>query len=375
MAESQNNDDLLKDIKLVSEPSASRLNQRQIVDYRAERRDCIKWLLALGKTPDEAEGYARGTVEPRSHRMDIFYRWVWEQEGSYTAEITPAHADAWMQALAREDASTAHKANCQKAAQMLLKWRYHCRGEDAWEPNIRFTGRSGTTQPRDYLTSEERTKIREAALEYGSVPAYSDLSPEQRDRWKAYLAQKFQKPKDEVVPDDWQRANGWKIPSLVWASLDAGLRPVEVERAVTSWVDADNSLLRIPKEHSAKSRGNWTVSLQDRTAEMLGRWLNQRQTHPMYDNTDALWLTREGNRYGSNALIYVLERLCDIADINTENRKMSWYSLRHSTGTYMTREEDLAATQTQLRHRSPQTTMKYDQTPPEERRDALDRMG
>jgi len=54
---------------------------------------------------------------------------------------------------------------------------------------------------------------------------------------------------------------------------------------------------------------------------------------------------------------------------------MSWYSIRHSVGTYMTREEDLAAAQTQLRHKSRKTTMKYDQTPVEDRKDALDRMG
>jgi integrase len=54
---------------------------------------------------------------------------------------------------------------------------------------------------------------------------------------------------------------------------------------------------------------------------------------------------------------------------------MSWYTIRHSVGTYMTREEDLAAAQAQLRHTSEQATMKYDQTPVEDRRDALDRMG
>ena len=37
---------------------------------------------------------------------------------------------------------------------------------------------------------------------------------------------------------------------------------------------------------------------------------------------------------------------------------MSWYTIRHSVGTYMTREEDLAAAQAQLRHTSEQTTMK-----------------
>lgn len=54
---------------------------------------------------------------------------------------------------------------------------------------------------------------------------------------------------------------------------------------------------------------------------------------------------------------------------------MSWYAIRHSVGTYMTREEDLAAAQAQLRHKSPETTMRYDQTPVEDRRDALDKMG
>ena len=58
------------------------------------------------------------------------------------------------------------------------------------------------------------------------------------------------------APVDWGRANGWKIPSLAWGSLAAGLRPVEVKRAVTSWVDVDNALLRMSKEHSAKYQNN-----------------------------------------------------------------------------------------------------------------------
>lgn len=41
----------------------------------------------------------------------------------------------------------------------------------------------------------------------------------------------------------------------------------------------------------------------------------------------------------------------------------------------MVREEDLAAAQAQLRHKSAETTMKYDQTPVEDRIDALNRMG
>lgn len=52
-----------------------------------------------------------------------------------------------------------------------------------------------------------------------------------------------------------------------------------------------------------------------------------------------------------------------------------WYSIRYSVGTCMTRGEDLAAAQVQLRHKRPEAAMKYDSAPPDDRRDGLDRMG
>jgi integrase len=361
-------------LPVVTEPAEEYLNPRQLLDYRNERERCLTWLLSLGKNPEAGEGYAVGTVKPRSYRMDQLYRWAWEFEDGYTANIQPEHGDEWLRNLAQADYSSAHKTNCQKAAQMLFKWRHHECGSAEWDPAIRFS-ESSSTQPRDFLTRREREQIRDAALEYGSVPSYSNLTPAERDRWKVYLSQRFEKPKNEISPSDWTRANGWKTPSLVWASLDAGLRPIEVGRATTSWVDAANSLLRIPKQQSAKSRDNWTVSIKNQTADFLKRWLNERETYPKYDETDALWLTREGNPFSSQSLKYILEQLCDSAGIETETRQLSWYAIRHSVGTYMTREEDLAAAQAQLRHKSPETTMKYDQAPVEDRRDALDRMG
>nr|WP_137285489.1 tyrosine-type recombinase/integrase [Halorussus salinisoli] len=195
------------------------------------------------------------------------------------------------------------------------------------------------------MTRDERRKIREVALEYGSIPSYNNLTPEQRKRWRAHLAQRFEKPKEDVQQEDWKRANGWKIPSLVWTSLDAGLRPIEVERVVTSWVDTENGVLRIPKSDSSKNYDNWVVGLQGRTADVLERWLEERDAYNKYTDTDEFWLTREENRYGSSSLRYLLHQLCKSAGISTENRQMSWYAIRHSTGTYMTRQEDLAATQ------------------------------
>ena len=41
----------------------------------------------------------------------------------------------------------------------------------------------------------------------------------------------------------------------------------------------------------------------------------------------------------------------------------------------MTKERGLAAAKAQLRHSNPMTTMKYDQVPVEDRREALDKMG
>lgn len=256
---------------------------------------------------------------------------------------------------------------------MLFKWRHHKFGDELWKPDRFFETYDG--QPRDYLTLQERQKIREAALEYGAIPGYNDLSPEQRDRWKAYLAQRFGKPKSEVSPSDWDRANGWKVPSLVSTSLDAGLRPVEVERVKVSWVDTGNSVLRIPYAEAAKSRDNWVAALSDRTVLFLTRWLEERDNYSRYEGRDELWLTKHGNPYQSQSLRHLLRRLCEVAGIETENRQMSWYAIRHSTGTYMTREEDLKAAAAQLRHKSISSTMRYDQAPLEDRKDALERMG
>lgn len=364
------------EVKLVPNKTRERLNDRQVVDYEAHREKMVEWLLNLGKDPDRVEGYALETVKGRIYRIDRFYRFVWDNlEDGYTKRVTTEHADKFMEHLAYSDHANSYKSQYMKALKMLFKWRHHQFGEEDWGPEITFYGSNSTTQPRDFFTKDERSKIRKAALEYGSIPTYSNLSPEERDKWKAHLAQRFEKPKEEVTESDWSKANGWKTPSLVWTSLDAGLRPIEVARATTQWVDTENGLLRIPKEDSSKNTDNWIVGLRDETSQALRRWLKERENHEKYSDTDKIWLTRNGNPYSSNSLSYLLENLCEIADIPQDNRQISWYTIRHSVGTYMTREEDLAAAQAQLRHKSQQTTMRYDQAPVEDRKEALNKMG
>lgn len=361
-------------VMLVPEPSTERLTERQLLDYEHHREELLTWLWAFGKKPTRAEGYSAATLKRTAYRLDTFYRWVWNQRG-YTTSVTHGDANGYAHELATGDASNVHKSNTISALKRLFKWKHYEYGEEQWEPRYTFSRNSSASQPRDFLTREERAILREQALEYGSIPGYNDLSPAERSRWKRHLSQRFGKPLEEVTPADWGRANGWKIPSLIWVSLDCGLRPIEVERASTHWVDTTNGVLRIPKEESSKNRDNWIVGLTDRTSEALSRWIEERRNYSKYDETDGLWLTREGNPYTSQSLRYLIHRLCDEAGISTEHRSLSWYSIRHSVGTYMTREDGLAATQAQLRHKSVQTTMRYDQTPVEDRKKALERMG
>jgi len=362
------------DPALVPEANAEFLNEKQRMDYESHRENFIEWLAIFGKNPDAIEGYAEDTVYRTAYRCGKFDRWVWQEENGYTMPVSHDHADAYMRHLAYGDYSSTHMANTRDALNRYFKWRHHKFGEDEWEPELSIS-KDTNVQPRDFLSVEERKQLRQAALNYGNIPAYDSLSPEARTRWKKHVAQRLRKPLEDVVPTDWDKVNGWKFTTIVWTSLDAGLRPAEVGRAKVSWVDIDNKMLRIPVEDSTKNVDNWPVSLSERTADALERWIAEREMYGHYDDTDALWLTREGNPYGPNSLRRLLHRLCEQTDIEIENRQMSWYTIRHSVGTYMTREEDLAAAKAQLRHKSVQTTTKYDAAPVEDRRDALNKMG
>ncbi|MFB6252690.1 MAG: hypothetical protein ABEI27_13590 [Halobellus sp.] len=66
----------LAGISIVPESSEKLLNERQLVDYRAEREQCLERLLTFGKDPEHADGYAYHTVKNRASRMDLFHRWI-----------------------------------------------------------------------------------------------------------------------------------------------------------------------------------------------------------------------------------------------------------------------------------------------------------
>lgn len=169
----------LDSIPIVTEPAEARLHAKQLLDYREHREAFISWLQNEGKDPDDEVGYSRATVVKTAYRTDQFNRWVWSHEDRYTTSITHDHAEAYMKELATSEKSNTHNANTQKALRRFFKWDAHERGGDEWETDRSFSSSSGTN-PRDYLTIAEREQIREAALEYGTVPAYGNLSPEER---------------------------------------------------------------------------------------------------------------------------------------------------------------------------------------------------
>jgi site-specific recombinase XerD len=365
----------IRGITLVPAPAAGELNEKQELDYRSHRRELIKWCLTKGKDPSKGVGYSDDTIRVRAGHIDRFYRWVWGEHG-YTTAVTHDDADAYMEHLAfdRDDMGASTKSKYQKSLKMLFRWVADARHGEEWDPDVTFSEPDQRT-PQDYLTRDERRRVREASLDMGSIPHYKSVDSDDRQKWKKYIAICLEKPVDEISKSDWDELTGWKETSLLHVSLDAGFRPIEIERARVKWFDAENDVLRIPADESSKNRENWTVALKSETSDILARWIEERARYEKYEDTDALWLTRRGNPYSSSSLKTILHRACDRAGINTEHRDMTWYSIRHSVGTYMTRAEGLGAAKEQLRHKSSQTTVKYDQVPVEDRQGALSDMG
>lgn len=370
------------DLSHVPEPSREYLGHRQALLYEKQRKRFLEWLA----TEDACE--SDGTLSEQSQsnyasRMDQIHRWVWQNvTDGYVSTLTTDHADAFVEALDEDEFQTQtgepysgdSKKKFVNALRKLFEWRADGDADEVWKPETKFS--QSEYNQFDPLTRDERVRLREAAANFGSMPNYNDLSPEERSRKKALLAQRLGKPKDEITMADWKHQNRtWKFASLVYTALDAGLRPCEVERARTSWYQPGAKVLRIPKDDAAKNRKEWVVALRDETADALDLWLDERDASPKYDDTDKLWLNRKSNPYNSKTLNHLFRQLIDEAGIDDTNRKLTWYSIRHSLGTYMTEEGNLEQARVQMRHKSSESTRRYVDAPPETRRNTLDDMG
>jgi len=87
----------------VTDEAREYLNPCQEITYKEHRTELAKWVLHKGKNPSKAEGYSESAAKSRMNKLDLVYRWVWEQEQRYVQDITTDHADHWMDWLARQD--------------------------------------------------------------------------------------------------------------------------------------------------------------------------------------------------------------------------------------------------------------------------------
>ncbi|WP_233204266.1 tyrosine-type recombinase/integrase [Halegenticoccus soli] len=121
------------------------------------------------------------------------------------------------------------------------------------------------------------------------------------------------------------------------------------------WYKPKRNLLRIPNEFASKDRPTTELPLTEDTVNLLSKWIQERRHYEQYDGTNRLWLNRNGNPYTSKNLCYLVRRFCEEAGIDHEDRKIVWYSLRHSLGKSIEEEEDLSQASDQLRHKSIET--------------------
>lgn len=308
--------------------------------YRQDRKDFLQWLHTQGKDPAKGEGYSAYTVWETNYKTAKFERFTWDYHDKY--KFPPDHddANAWNEALKMRDVKTSTKGKEQEAILRYYRWLDHKGLQDEWdiaeEERFSSTGSNSESRP-DYLDSQERKLIREAAIDY---------------------------------------CGDWKRVSMVWASLDCAFRPIEVERAKDYWFHPERSKVEIPEDETSKdySDGRQVRQLGERGAKAVSEWLTERENDPMYEGRDEMWLTREGNPYNSKELGRLMRSLADEAGIEHRGRQMTWYVMRHSTGTLLSADRGLKAAKRQLGHMDIQTTKRYDNVTDDEIQDSLDRM-
>lgn len=328
------------DFPLVSERSREDLESfgvNLVEDYQDFKHDLLTWLGSFEKNPRKAERLASSTLQSTHYKLETVFRWLWDIEEAYTTELTPEHADSFIQLLDRSngmiDSTVLHHA---KAIKRSFKYSNYVHGtEYDWDPEAELSPANG--DERDYLRRAAFKPLYQAALEYSSVKSYhnTSMSDKEREQIKIYLSQRMGIPKEKVGPGEFKEANSWKIPSVIAVTLDTGLRPVEAGRASVNWVNLENNELNTPKDESTKNEAHWNCSIKKRTAKVLERWLTERASYEKYDGRDELWLTKRGTRYGSKSCNYILDRLIEEGDVPIPTHEdISWYSIRHGVATY-----------------------------------------
>lgn len=343
-----------------------------------------QWMKVKGKEPAKRTPLSESQSRNYVARMDQVFRFATAfTDLDNPVDFSHTHADQIIRLLDEDritqvngnEYAESSKRKFANAIEKYFLWRHGTGERDRWKPNVRFS--QNHFRSIDKLNFRERGLIRAAALEYRSLPSFYDTSESERERINTLVAQRIGKPKDQITGEDWRRDDiSSKIGSLVGVGLDTGILAKEVGEAEVSWYRPKQNVLVIPHDRAAKERPNAELPLSDQTGEALSQWIRERRHRPKYDATQKIWLNQAGNPYNSNNLCYLVRRLCQEAGIPLEeDRKISWYSIRHSLGQSMDDVGDLSGANDQLRHESIKTTKDiYGESSIEHRRSTLNQI-
>jgi len=364
-----------EDLKYLSEGTIDHLNHQQKALFIEFWTEYIRYLHQKGKNPKKNEGYAESSIPSIARRVFQVQQFVWENE-TLTTKLTPEYADKFIQVL-NQDLFTQSDgepySECSKRKFVdAVKTYFRFRGTD-WTPEIEFHD-NPSDEGADEFTKTERDELFTAASEYQSPPTYKNVSPEERDRWNAKLAQYLGKPKAKIGPDDWEELRQfWKFSSLISVALDCGSRAGMIERLEMWQIDLDAGTLTTPPQKAIKNDLRWENELSDRSITCLKYWFRQRENRPKYDDTDHIWLNRQNNSYNSHTLNDLLRNLMAQAGIEPNGRKLSWHSIRHSTGCYLyNKYNDLTIVAETLRQSTLEAARRYAHPTRETKKEAVE---
>ncbi|WP_202613823.1 hypothetical protein [Halostella pelagica] len=156
----------------------------------------------MGKNPKKVKQYSPCTVSNTSNRTACFDKWAWENRGGYKTPPDEDDARVYIEQVTFRDVTESTKGKILEELGRYSKWLQYKFSRDEWEFARNFQSGGSSNGPRDFLTKPKRRKSRRAALGKDSTPNYETVQ-------------------DLLEPDP----DSWKFTSLVWTSLDAGLRP------------------------------------------------------------------------------------------------------------------------------------------------------
>ena len=362
------------EIELLGPPSVESLNHHQRVIFAQAWNDLVEDLRTKGKEPDENVGLAESNIRPTARRIFQVFDFAWEDE--FVLQLTPKVADEFLEGL-KENSITrndglAYTDTSKRKFSNALESYFGIKNTE-WTPPVKFVDELPQLES-DPFDRRERELLFNTSLEFRKPPTYSNLSTDERTRWKRYISQLEGIPLDEVSKEDWERLErSWKIPAIISTTLDAGWRAAFFGRFLVDYVDLEKGEVHIPGHASVKNDKNWDQVLSKRSVAILERWLKERSLISKYDDSDLLFLNRNGNPYKSHTLNNLLNNLIEEANIPTKGRKLTWHSIRHSTGMYVHEEtQDLAMVAETLRQTSLESARRYAHPTPESLRDTIE---